>query len=980
MSDCACNFDIGDHVSFAGGKGEIVKINHRPSGQCLLHILTDDDNSKKLPAAVVDLIDGSNALLEKGEFDDPERFHLRARAAELDLAHRQDRFVALENNRIDIAPHQVKAAHQILTSYDHRYLIGDEVGLGKTIEAAIVIQELAARGQADRVLVVAPAPLTTQWQEELREKFDTNYVIYDRDYVEAKRDAYPAENVWSHEDRIITSIDFAKQDDVRSALKNVQEEWDIALFDESHHLTARREGKRGIDKTDRYKVGEAVSEASDGLLFLTGTPHNGKRDQFYFMISLLDPYRFRDEHDVNKEGLKDLMIRRLKDKMYNKDGTPMFPEKNIQTLPVEFTPQERELYEDITEYITEHYNLASQEENDAAGFAMVLYQKRLVSSIYAIQQSLRNRMESIKAGGADLGDLSELTKSLLDEYRDNPELLTEAQRERVEEELGAAAASGDPDKIEQELEMVRDLYNQAKAIKVDSKAERLREYVDGILEEDTDEKILIFTEYTDTLEYLKGQVFSDRDIAEIYGDLSQTQRQQQFEKFEGPANVMLATDAAREGLNLQFAHIMVNYDLPWNPTRIDQRIGRLHRYGQDETVEIRNLFFKDTRESIILERLLEKIDEIEETLGMSSDVLGLVLEDVDLEEQIMSALARGESPEQVVDDLETIVEEQEEAVRRVDDELLIRDKFDLSKEDRDVLDIVEESAEDTVSEADVAYLVRTVCQEFGGGIKNVRPGPADDGGDVFDLVVPDQLTGNDVKKRYDGATFDRENALADESLEFITLDHSVVRAMMAYCLDTDAIGGQAAVLTGGEKLETPGLLCHYRIGYLSGTGDTVTEELVQVYVTPDGTTRVEDIDITGGLPSSAVDGHPSISAVSSQAEKLLSKADNVAWELIDDLAQEARAEREREVRIRREHAQNYFQHRMEDLEERIEQFEKRDRAGEDMSAVLAKHQSQLAELREKKNAEMARLENERQVVPDEPDLVNMAVVVDAFED
>ena len=222
MSDCECGFEVGDRVSFAGGEGEAVKINHRDSGQCLLHILTDD-GSRKLPVAVVDLIDSSDTLLEKGEFDAPDRFNLRARAAELDLAHRQDRFVALENNRIDIAPHQVKAAHQILTSYDHRYLIGDEVGLGKTIEAAIVIQELAARGQADRVLIVAPAPLTTQWQEELRKKFDTNYVIYDRDYVDAKRDAYPAENVWSHEDRIITSIDFAKQEDMRSALENVQE-------------------------------------------------------------------------------------------------------------------------------------------------------------------------------------------------------------------------------------------------------------------------------------------------------------------------------------------------------------------------------------------------------------------------------------------------------------------------------------------------------------------------------------------------------------------------------------------------------------------------------------------------------------------------------------------------------------------------------------------------------------------------------------
>ncbi|WP_231587838.1 hypothetical protein [Halostagnicola sp. A56] len=261
----------------------------------------------------------------------------------------------------------------------------------------------------------------------------------------------------------------------------------------------------------------------------------------------------------------------------------------------------------------------------------------------------------------------------------------------------------------------------------------------------------------------------------------------------------------------------------------------------------------------------------------------------------------------------------------------------------------------------------------------MRSGPDEDGGDVFDLVVPDQLTGDDVESRYTGATFDRKNALADESLEFITLDHPVVRAMMAYCLDTDAAGGQTAVLTGGEDLKTPGLLCHYRIGYLSGTGDTVTEQLVQVYVTPDGTTRTEDIDITGGLPPSAVDGHPSIGAVSSQAEELVSTADDVAWELIDDLAQEARAEREREVRIRREHAESYFQHRIDDLEERIKQFEKRDRAGEDMSAVLAKHRSQLSELREKKNTELTRLENEKQVVPDEPDLVNMAVVVDAFE-
>jgi len=979
VTDCDCGFEVGDRVSFAGGDGEVVKLTHRPSGQCLLTILTDSGQEKR-PSAVVEQVEGSDTLLAQRQFDTPERFNLRTRAAELDLAHRQDRFVALESSRIDIAPHQVKAAYDILTSYDHRYLIGDEVGLGKTIEAAIVIEELAARGQADRVLIVAPAPLTTQWQAELREKFDSNYVIYDREYVESKKNAHPTQNVWTHDDRIITSIDFAKQDDMRAALGNVEDDWDIAVFDESHHLTARREGKHGINRTDRYRVGETVSQTSDGLLFLTGTPHKGKRDQFYFMISLLDQYRFRDEHDVNKEGLRDLMIRRLKNEMYEPDGSKMFPDKDIETLPVTFTPEERELYENITEYITEHYNLAHREDNTNGGFAMVLYQKRLVSSIHAIRKSLKNRMQSIQAGGADPSDLSQLTRSLLSQYREDPELLTDAQREKVEEELGGVAASSDPEKVQQELSIVRDLYDQAKAIDVDSKAEQLREFVDGIFDEEPDEKILVFTEYTDTLEYLRDRVFSNYDVAQIYGDLSQSERQHQLTKFEEEANIMLATDAAREGLNLQFAHIMANYDLPWNPTRIDQRIGRLHRYGQDQTVKIRNLFIEDTRESKILQLLMEKIEEIEDTLGVSSDVLGLVLENVDLEQQIMTAIEQKDSADEISRNIDEIVEEQEEAVKRVDDELLIRDRFDMSEQDREILDIVDESPSDTVGEEDVEYLVRTVCEEFGGRIVNVRSGPADDGGRVFDLVVPDPIAGREVEARYDGATFDRKNAVADEELEFIALDHPVVQSMMDYCLDTDAVGGQTAILTAGRDVETPGLLCHFRVGYLSGTGDTVTERLIKVYVTPDGVIKTGEIDLTGGLPPTMTDDYPAIEAITSHADDLVDRAESVAWDVIDDLADEARQDRKREVRIRREHTENYFEHRIEDLEERIQRFEDRDAdPDEDMGIVIAKAKSQLKELRAEKESELERLEEEGQVIPDEPDLVNMAVVIDAFE-
>jgi len=356
-------------------------------------------------------------------------------------------------------------------------------------------------------------------------------------------------------------------------------------------------------------------------LLLTGTPHKGKSDQFYFLVSLLDPYRFSHESQINPESLEDLMIRRLKEDMYEADGTRMFPEKNIEALPVEMTREERKLYDDVTEYIREYYNLAQQEENQAAGFTMVVYQKRLVSSIYAIRKSLENRMRAIQ-NDAVAEELPDDVQELIPRYSTEPDTLTDAERTKVEEALETVTITLNQTQIDQELDRVKQLWQQAKNIKTDSKARLLREFVDRILKEDPDEKILIFTEYTDTLEYLRDEVFADHDIAQVYGDLNQDRRRQEMQKFEEEANLMLATDAAQEGLNLQFAHIMVNFDLPWNPIRIDQRMGRLHRYGQDRTVEIRNLFFKDTRESEILNLLIEKTNQIESDLGMRSDVLG----------------------------------------------------------------------------------------------------------------------------------------------------------------------------------------------------------------------------------------------------------------------------------------------------------------------------------------------------------------------
>ena len=358
-------------------------------------------------------------------------------------------------------------------------------------------------------------------------------------------------------------------------------------------------------------------------------------------------------------------------------------------------------------------------------------------------------------------------QELIPRYRTEPETLTDAERSLVEEALETVTVTQNPEQVQEELDRVRQLWEQAKAIKTDSKASLLKQFVDRILREDPDEKILIFTEYTDTLEYLRDEIFADHDVAQVYGDLDQARRRREMEKFEEEANLMLATDAAQEGLNLQFAHIMVNYDLPWNPIRIDQRMGRLHRYGQEHTVEIRNLFFKDTRESEILSLLIEKTDQIESDLGMRSDVMGRILEDIDLDETIMSAIADGTPTNEVVTDVEATIEERRKALTTVENEFLIRDRFDLSEGDEEILDVIERSQHGEVSEDDIEILVREFFDAFDGGIKGVRPGPAREGGDVYQLDVPDVLSGDQVAGRYPMATFTKDVAMEQDDVEFV---------------------------------------------------------------------------------------------------------------------------------------------------------------------------------------------------------------------
>jgi hypothetical protein len=527
---------------------------------------------------------------------------------------------------------------------------------------------------------------------------------------------------------------------------------------------------------------------------------------------------------------------------------------------------------------------------------------------------------------------------------------------------------------------VKQLWQQAKNIETDSKARLLRQFVDRILSEDPEEKILIFTEYTDTLEYLRDEVFPNHDIAQVYGDLDQSRRREEMEKFETEANLMLATDAAQEGLNLQFAHIMVNYDLPWNPIRIDQRMGRLHRYGQEHTVEIRNLFFANTRESEILNLLIEKTNQIEEDLGMRSDVLGRVLEDVDLNETIMSAIAEGEPTDSVVTDIESTIEEKREAIQTVENEFLIRDQFDLSNENEKILDVIERSQDGEVSEDDIETLVRLFCNEFGGSVTGVRPGPARMEGDVFQLEVPDVVSGTQVDRQYPRATFTKDIAIEEDDVEFISLDHPFVESLIEFCLDTDRIQGEITTKVAVTESRAPGILFNYRLGYVSGAGDIVTEKLVQLYATPDGTVTTDIPEFSETVPHET-DATPSqeVNRLSTRAKDLCETVEMEAWTRVESFAEEARDEREREIEIKREHAERYFEDQIDEWEDRLETYRRRDEQGADMSAPIGNAKQKLESLRREREQELSRLDEEKHVTPQEPELVSAAYIISPTE-
>jgi SNF2 family DNA or RNA helicase len=555
-----------------------------------------------------------------------EDFFLRIEANRIRLAYQFDPQLAVSISQVDPLPHQIEAVyHYALQSPRIRFLIADDPGAGKTIMAGLIVKELQYRRLAQRVLIIAPGHLKYQWQREMKERFQTPFTIIDR----ARMNATWGENAWEEKDHCITSLDFVKQDNVLNSLQTVR--WDLVIVDEAHKMSAYAyQGKEQVkvDKTKRYRVGELLSRQTNHMLFLTATPHRGDEENFRLFLDLLRPGFFA-RTELLKESVQSgdnpIFVRRLKEDMKKFDGSDIFPPRHVHTVTFRLTDAERDLYNGVTNYVRHHFDRAK--ENRSISFALMILQRRLTSSSQAIYLSLVRRKTRLE----ELLELPEKIRRDEDYMRarglteDDLAEMAEEERLEWEERLENLTLADNIEDVVAEIEQLEALIAQADKVRQQETESKLVKLRDQVLANLGERKLLIFTEFRDTVNYLVEKLRTwGYQVITIHGQMGMEDRLQAEHEFKTNAQIMVATEAAGEGINLQFCSWMINYDIPWNPNRLEQRMGRIHRYGQQYEVHIYNMIAQDTREGQILQRLFEKLERMKEDLGTDRvfDIIG----------------------------------------------------------------------------------------------------------------------------------------------------------------------------------------------------------------------------------------------------------------------------------------------------------------------------------------------------------------------
>jgi len=780
---------------------------------------------------------------------DGHLFRLVSEAQRLRYAFLFDPLIAVSTSAVDPLPHQITAVYDtMLNRRPLRFLLADDPGAGKTIMAGLLIKELIIRGDIARCLIVAPGGLVEQWQDELDEKFSLAFDIMTNEGLQAARTG----NWFQEHNLCIARLDkLSRNEDVQAKLSSL--DWDLIIVDESHKMSASYFGSE-IKYTKRFKLGQVLSRCTRQFLLLTATPHNGKDEDFHLFLSLLDGDRFegKPRDGAHVADVSDVMRRMVKEQLVTMEGKPLFPERFAYTVDYTLSAEEADLYRHVTEYVREGFNNADKLNNEkrkgTVGFALTLLQRRLASSPEAIYQSLRRRLERLedrlreekllRRGSATattrLADSPDLSEEDIEDLDEAPEAELEQAEEKIVDQSTAAQTIAE---LEKEIAELRSLGQEAARLRrsgKDEKWQRLSETLqlpDMFDANKNRRKLVIFTEHRDTLNYL-AEKLADRmgnqnAVVIIHGGTPRERRRQIQESFENDPEVLvlLATDAAGEGINLhRRANLMINYDLPWNPNRIEQRFGRIHRIGQREVCHLWNLVAYETREGEVWHRLLAKLQTQRDSLGGAVfDVLGQVFRDQPLRDLLIRAIRYGDDPANKAK-LDQIVDSQldtEKLRALIEDRSLFHERLDPARV-RNIRDEMERAQARRLQPHYIGSFFLRAFEEFGGSVHRREPFRYE----IRHVPAPirhrDRVVGQraPVLKAYERVTFHKEymrmdgkppaaliapgHPLLDSVVDLLLEQHRDLLRQGSVLVDTNDNGTEPRVLSYLEHSITDG--------------------------------------------------------------------------------------------------------------------------------------------------------------------------------
>lgn len=789
-------------------------------------------------------------------------------AYSLGIAYEFDPYFGLSISRVDPLPHQLEAVYEhIMRLPNVRFLLADDAGAGKTIMAGLLIRELKLRGLIERVLIVCPANLSFQWQRELREKFDEKFLVFKGSDI---RDQFGI-NQWMEQKQIITSLDLAKRPEILRGLRQVH--WDLVIVDEAHRMSARDESH----KSQRYRLGEVLRDSTDNILLLTATPHKGDPHNFTLFLQLLDKDVYADVKSIQEamdQSRAPFYLRRTKEAMVcfperQTDGTwatkPVFTKRITRTAGFSIDGPEFDLYQKITRFVKQQSERAMAEDNNprarAVGFLMSLYQRRLASSTYAMRRSLENRAKRLEEGLERAQHLVQETYSELPSIEELEEF-EDHERERLEAILAAITLSNNKERVSEEVSQLLDLAEEAKKVE-NSGSEAKLEHLRKILQDEgffdcQDQRLLLFTEFRDTLEYLVGGLAEwGFSVGYIHGGMKPGSRDEQGTRLyteqqfrEGNIQILVATEAAGEGINLQCCHILFNYDIPWNPNRLEQRMGRIHRYGQRHDCLIFNFVATNTIEGRVLQRLLEKLQEIRDALDDDAvfNVIGEILPSAHVERVLRDYYA-GRLGEIDLEDrlLKNVDESHFRDICRTALEGLATKKLNLNM----LIERRAQAQKRRVVPETIARFIKESAQNASLTLEPVsslthtfEPGPTPSTLKKYEKEANWKLP--ELAIRYPRLSTDRDTA-EKNNLEWVIPGHPLFEALRRHALDIS----QESFIKGScfysLEHEIPARLDFYRVRVVDGIGNIIREQLFTLELTEGAFPLLRELDVLGNL-------------------------------------------------------------------------------------------------------------------------------------